>query len=213
MKNLEKLVITDLDGTLTRKSLVLEHCGFLERNGVINTNGAYENWKADMKNEKLIVECAIAYQSELKGKTVESMRAKEFCKEFLNKESNWYDTIVELEGRQSYIISGSADFLVNALCEEIRTYEQYERVYGIGSGYEVLNGVFTGKITVPMFSADKKREVIKNVVSDDVYVVGMGDTLSDMPILERANYKILVEPTAETMKGILRSGIKIDKLI
>lgn len=207
------LVITDLDGTLTNKSLVLEHCGFLEKNGIIDTHGAYQNWKADMKNEKLIVECAIAYQSALKGKTLEDMRAKEFCMEFLQNENNWYDTILELEGRQSYIISGSADFLVRALCAEFRQYEQYERVYGMGSKYEIVDNVFTGKIIVPMFSADTKRQVIKTLVHDDVYVIGMGDTSSDFPILERADYSILVEPTEKTMKEVLKNKIKIDRLV
>ncbi|MGL5962447.1 MAG: haloacid dehalogenase-like hydrolase [Cetobacterium sp.] len=206
------MVLTDLDGTLTKKSLVLEHCGFLEANKVIDTFGAYENWKTDMKNEKLIVECAIAYQQAITGKRLEDLKIDTFCKNFLNNEENWYDTILELEGRNSLIISGSADFLVQALCKEIRSHQQFEMVNGQGSIYELKDGVVTGKIIKPMFSADIKREVIQNVINEDMYIIGLGDTSSDFPIFEVSDYSILVEPTNETLHKIIEKNIKIDRI-
>lgn len=214
MNNKQTIVITDLDGTLTKKSLVLEHCGFLESKGIINTNGAYTNWKKDMKNEKLIVECAISYQSCLVGKTLEEMEVEKFCKEFLHNENNWYDTINQMEGRESHILSGSADFLVTGICKQFNKIEQFERVQGIGSKYEIINGFFTGKITVPMFSADRKQlEINKIVESRNLHIIGMGDTLSDLPILEVADYSILVEPTEETMREVLKKKVKISEMV
>ena len=44
------LYLTDLDGTLTRKSLVLGHAGFLIKKGIIEDTGIYGAWSEDMNN-------------------------------------------------------------------------------------------------------------------------------------------------------------------
>ncbi len=46
-----KLILTDVDGTLTKKSVVLSHAGFLIKKGVIKDDGSYKAWSQDMKNE------------------------------------------------------------------------------------------------------------------------------------------------------------------
>ncbi|MGL5575217.1 MAG: HAD family hydrolase [Sarcina sp.] len=208
------IVITDLDGTLTKGSLVLEHCGHLESLGIIDTKGAFENWNKDKKNEKLITECAISYQSCLQGLELKELDVKNFVKQFLNDTKNWYETIVELEGRESFIVSGSADFLVQELVKQINEVEQYEQVKGFGSVYEVVNNKLTGKIEKAMFHADAKREQIKEIIGQDKnYIIGMGDTFSDKSIFEVANYNILVEPTKETLENLLTTNIKIDRIV
>lgn len=46
MKN---LILTDVDGTLTRKSVVLSHAGFLIEKGIIKDDGSYKAWKKMLK--------------------------------------------------------------------------------------------------------------------------------------------------------------------
>lgn len=209
-----KLILTDLDGSLVKGSLVLEHCGHLEGLGIIDTKGAFENWNKDRKNEKLITECAISYQSCLQGLEVKKLDIENFISKYLANEKNWYDTILELEGRESYIISGSADFLVQELVKQINKVEQYEQVKGFGSIYEEVNGVLTGKIKKAMFHAEAKKQQIKEIIGErKTDIIGIGDTFSDKSIFEVANYNILVEPTKETLEQITLSNIKIHKIV
>lgn len=209
-----KAIITDLDGTLTKGSLVLEHCGHLEAKGIINTNGAFENWNKERKNEKLIIECSIAYQSELIGLSLKELDIENFVSEFLENEKNWYDTIVELEGRESFIISGSADFLVQELVKQLNQIEQYEQVKGFGSIYEIKENVLTGKIEVPMFSAEAKKQKLKDLrMHLDYEIIAIGDTYSDKSLFDYGDYNILVEPTFETLEKLILDGVRIHKII
>ena len=52
MKN---LILTDVDGTLTRKSVVLSHAGFLIEKGIIKDDGSFKAWKKDVKNEIMTI--------------------------------------------------------------------------------------------------------------------------------------------------------------
>ena len=80
MKN---LFITDLDGTLTKKSLVLGHAGFLIEEGIMTDTGIYQAWKEDLKNDKLIVALAEEYRHQIKGKTVKELQVADFVADFL----------------------------------------------------------------------------------------------------------------------------------
>lgn len=209
---MKKIVITDLDGTLTKGSLVLEHCGHLESLGVINTNGAFENWNADRKNEKLITECAIAYQSALAGVPTEKLDTENFVKNFIQNKNNWYQKTLEIANtNETIIISGSADFLVQELCKQLgKNYK------GFGSVYGVEGDKLTGKIKKAMFHADAKREQITEILgtpNKETYVIGMGDTSSDKSIFNVGDYNILVEPTKETLEFMITNQIKIDEIV
>ena len=83
MKN---LILTDVDGTLTRKSVVLSHAGFLIEKGIIKDDGSFKAWEKDVKNESLIVAVAENYRNEITGKTEKEMHAEEFVSQFLENE-------------------------------------------------------------------------------------------------------------------------------
>ena len=80
------LIISDLDGTLTKKSLVLEHYGYLIKNGIVEDDGTYKSWSMDMKNEKLITECAMSYQRAIIGKSINELEVMDFITEFVEIE-------------------------------------------------------------------------------------------------------------------------------
>ena len=209
MKN---LYLTDLDGTLTRKSLVLGHAGFLIERGIIEDTGIYGAWCEDMKNEKLIVALAQDYQRQLNGKRIEDLMVHEFIEDFLGDENNWYNTLEMLVTARNFgddvcLITGSGDFLVKELAEQLD-------FNWFATKYHTENGILTGEIT-GMFADFQKDEVIRNNfdLSEYSVVIGLGDTASDYGIFKHCDVNYLVDPTKETLEKLILKGCKIDKII
>ena len=209
MKN---LYLTDLDGTLTRKSLVLGHAGFLIERGIIEDTGIYGAWCEDMKNEKLIVALAQDYQRQLNGKRIGDLMVHEFIEDFLGDENNWYNTLEMLVTARNFggdvcLITGSGDFLVKELAEQLD-------FNWFATKYHTENGILTGEIT-GMFADFQKDEVIRNNfdLSEYSVVIGLGDTASDYGIFKHCDVNYLVDPTKETLEKLILKGCKIDKII
>ena len=209
MKN---LYLTDLDGTLTRKSLVLGHAGFLIERGIIEDTGIYGAWCEDMKNEKLIVALAQDYQRQLSGKRIEDLMVHEFIEDFLGDENNWYNTLEMLVTARNFgddvcLITGSGDFLVKELAEQLD-------FNWFATKYHTENGILTGEIT-GMFADFQKDEAIRNNfdLSEYSVVIGLGDTASDYGIFKHCDVNYLVDPNKETLEKLILKGCKIDKII
>ena len=209
---MKSLYLTDLDGTLTRKSLVLGHAGFLIERGIIEDTGIYGAWCEDMKNEKLIVALAQDYQRQLNGKRIEDLMVHEFIEDFLGDENNWYNTLEMLVVARNFgddvcLITGSGDFLVKELAEQLD-------FNWFATKYHTENGILTGEIT-GMFADFQKDEVIRNNfdLSEYSVVIGLGDTASDYGIFKHCDVNYLVDPTKETLEKLILKGCKIDKII
>jgi HAD superfamily phosphoserine phosphatase-like hydrolase len=206
------LYLTDLDGTLTRKSLVLGHAGFLIERGIIEDTGIYSAWCEDMKNEKLIVALAQDYQRQLKDKRIEDLMVHEFIEDFLGDENNWYNTLEMLItarnfGEEVCLITGSSDFLVKELAERLN-------FKWFATKYHTENGILTGEIT-GMFADYQKDEVIRNNfdLSEYSVVIGLGDTASDYGIFKHCHFNYLVDPTKETLEKLILKGCRIDRIV
>ena len=209
---MKSLYLTDLDGTLTRKSLVLGHAGFLIKKGIIEDTGIYGAWCEDMKNEKLIVALAQDYQRQLNGKRIEDLMVHEFIEDFLGDENNWYNTLEMLVVARNFgddvcLITGSGDFLVKELAEQLD-------FNWFATKYHTENGILTGEIT-GMFADFQKDEAIRNNfdLSEYSVVIGLGDTASDYGIFKHCDVNYLVDPTKETLEKLILKGCKIDKII
>ena len=206
------LYLTDLDGTLTRKSLVLGHAGFLIERGIIEDTGIYSAWCEDMKNEKLIVALAQDYQRQLKDKRIEDLMVHEFIEDFLGDENNWYNTLEMLItarnfGEEVCLITGSSDFLVKELAERLN-------FKWFATKYHTENGILTGEIT-GMFADYQKDEVIRNNfdLSEYSVIIGLGDTASDYGIFKHCHFNYLVDPTKETLEKLILKGCRIDRIV
>ncbi len=215
INNKRDLIISDLDGTLTNKSLVLEHYGHLIKNNIVEDNGSYKAWSMDMKNEKLIVNCAISYANAIVGKKLSDLDIINFVSAFAFSDDNWYlDVLQELETARDFgntdivIITGSADFLVQPLCE-IMGFDYFATIYK----RDLATDTITGDL-VPMFGDTHKDNCIINNIDLHLYddVVGYGDTSSDYGIFKHCNRNILVKPTRETLENLITKDIKIDKI-
>lgn len=193
------MVVTDMDGTLTKTSIVLDHAGVLIENGIIKDDGSYYAWKDDVKNEKLIVAVAENYRHQLTGMKVSDLMVEEFVTNSLADHKNWYttlDTITNMKncGHEVVILSGSSDFLVEEVARQLG-------FVGVGSHYHTdENGCLTGGVD-GMFHAQAKSDWIEGHVNfDKTEILGFGDTSSDYGIAEHSAEFWLVEPTTQTVE-------------
>lgn len=209
------LIISDLDGTLTNKSLVLEHYGYLINKGIVEDDGSYSAWVNDRKNEKLIVATAMAYQKAITGKRVEDLDVVNFVTEFVADDNNWHLEVMEtLEVARDFgntdivLITGSADFLVQPLCE-ILGFDSFSTIYT----RDLKTGKLDGNV-IGMFAEGQKSECIQKNIDLHLYseVIGYGDTASDFGIFQYCHKNYLVEPTKETLEKLVLKGVKIEKI-
>lgn len=207
-----KLILTDVDGTLTKKSVVLSHAGYLINHKIIKDDGSFKAWSSDMKNESLIVAVAENYRKEIQGKEIKELRVKEFMSGFINNKDNWYPTLKELEAIRTQdnidiiLVTGSSDFLIKELASYLNC--QFK-----ATKYLLENNRLTGNV-IGMFSETQKKEFVQKEVclSHYEYIEAWGDTTSDYGLFQYADYKRLVEPTKETLVNLIQKT-KIDEII
>lgn len=197
-RNLKSIVLSDVDGTLVRGSLVLDHAVWLHAKGIVNLGSLPAQWVADQKNEELIMHLAEAYRGAINGMALRELRVAEYMTYVMNTEAKFYSVLERLKvahaaGEKVILISGSPQFLVG----------YFARHFGftaIGSTYhrsrsQILNGRVTG-----MFTADaKSRAIAKLGLAEYSKVTAYGDTASDMPLLAAATYSVLVDPSPATL--------------
>lgn len=204
---MKKLILTDVDGTLTKKSVVLSHAGYLIEQGIIKDDGSYKAWSQDMKNESLIVAVAENYRSQITGLKESDMQAQTFIAKFFAKTDNWYDTLGRIkdkqkEGYEVCLVTGSSDFLIKHLADILQcNYHATEYL-------KDENGCFTGNVK-GMFSETQKDDCVQWNYNLNEYdeVEAWGDTASDFGLFKHATYKMLVDPTFETLKTLAQKMI------
>ena len=204
-----RLVLSDIDGTLVRGSLVLDHALFLADAGItgVGENALAEmrqygnEWLDDVKNESAIVNLAESYRRNIVGLTVSDLLVPSFLDATFRDPRNFYSTLHHIvkrrrRGSDVWLISGSPDFLV-------QPFAAHYRFSGRGSDYHVdNNNKFTGEITGMMGAAAKRDFIATLDVSSYDYVTGYGDTASDIPLFQTSHYTVLVNPTATTSAAV-----------
>lgn len=195
--NAKYAVLSDVDGTLTRGSLVLDHAIFLHSSNSIDLGDLPQKWRKDPKNEKLIVKLAEKYREQIAGMNEDELRVNEFLDSYESNDNQFYSTLNQLKefkkrGWEVQLISGSPDFLVSNFAER-------NGFFGKGSDYKKdetgkLNGNVDG-----MFGADAKQGFIQKLnIGRFKRVLAFGDTVSDKPLFDNAHHSTLVDPSEET---------------
>lgn len=194
--NPKRVVLSDVDGTVVRGSLVLQHAILLHETGVINLGALPEIWRLDMKNENNITNLAVAYQQAITGMKISDLNVDGFIDSICENSANFYGTLARLvalknAGADVVLVSGSPDFLVG----------NFGARFGFGfaaSKYIAdAEGRLTGQIE-GMFSAPAKRAYVSSLNLAGFDIFAFGDTSSDVPLFEAANYSVLVDPNEET---------------
>lgn len=206
------IVLSDVDGTLVKSSLVLESAVEVHRDGRAFLGDAPERWLADMKNESLIRELAETYREALVGKSMAFVKAEATITRLLADDENFYATLKRLvkhqeDGHEVVLITGSPDFLVKPFAEKFG-FKYFASTYHVDD-----NGCFTGEIEL-MAGAVAKQAVIDSLGLENYsMVIGLGDTASDAPLLAASHQSVLVAPTEETLEVLRAKGIRIDELV
>ncbi|SKC39184.1 HAD family hydrolase [Maledivibacter halophilus] len=213
----------DIDGTLYRNSLMVEHFKKLLKYEVIDpalwhshVKHTYYDWQKRRGNfDDYLLELAKAYIQSLKGLNKNHL-------EFIN------DQVINLKGDKVYrytrariawhkslnhkifFISGGPAYLVE------RMAEKYEATDYCGTKYIVdENNNFTGEI-IQMWDSESKHKAIMNFV--EKYDVDLnksysyGDTNGDYSMLKMLGHPIAINPSKELLKNIKTDEELLEKI-
>lgn len=208
----------DIDGTIFRSSLLVEHFKYLSNENFI-TSSAWEKKVLPLYNkytnreglfETYLDTAAIEYAKAIEGMDIKFLKttAKTVTKE-MNKQT--YKTTTQAidnhkdKGHLVFFISGSPDFLV----EPFSTHFPIDKCYA--SIYQVENKKFNGKIK-PMWDSKSKRETINNLVEkyniDLSKSYAYGDTKGDLSMLEMVGKPRLVNPSYSLLEITKSNNMK-----
>lgn len=195
-KTTNKIVLSDVDGTIVKGSLVLNHACFLHDEGLFDLGDTVRDWKRSKKNEARIQALAESYREAIVGHTIEEIGAKDFVNTLCDDPNNFYSTLERLQkhkmiGSQVYLISGSPSFLLTP----------FARKFGFRSKGTLYHrnddSRFTGVCT-PMYNSESKERYVNSLDLNDKHILALGDTCSDAPLFKVANHSILVAGTRDT---------------
>lgn len=195
------LVLSDIDGTLVRGSLVLDHAVKLHNEGVLDLGDAPARWLAEQKNEELMSALASTYRDAISGRHISDLSINKYLDGVIADPENFYSTLARVSelkeaGAEVHLVSGSPQFLVGNFARRFG-------FTGVGSTYHRLQDFhFTGKVTGMFTRAAKEKYVASLDLDAYDAIVAFGDTASDYPLMAVATHAVLVNPTDETRRAL-----------
>lgn len=203
----------DIDGTLYRNSLMIEHFKKMVKYEVVDpgvwhtsVKSAFIEWRKRVgEYEDYMLELVDIYYEALKGR-------KEADLEFIsNQVINLNGDIVykytrnqilwhQSQGHKVYFISGSPEFLVKKMADKY-AIDGYR-----GTGYLTdAEGRFTGEV-VPMWDSDSKNKAIDEIAAaNDIDLsksYAYGDTNGDYAMLLKVGHPVAINPAKELLENI-----------
>lgn len=204
----------DIDGTLYRDSLLIEHFKKLIRYELIDSRewsehleGTYKNWDKRQGNyDDYLHEISDQYVEAITGlekhyidfasEQVIKLKADRVYK-YTRSKIKWHKEM----GHIVIFISGSPDFLVE------RMAKKYEVDDCVGSEYVIVDGRMTGDV-IPMWDSESKNKAIDefiekyNISMEDSYAYG--DTNGDVTMLSRVGNPIAINPSRELLQNLAK---------
>lgn len=213
----------DIDGTIFRDSLMIEHYKLLVKNKLVDESNyfgelkyKYQNWQQRNGDyDEYLLEVADIYVEALKNVSKDDIdyMAKRVIEMKSNKVYTYTrDAIKEhLEkGHYVFIISGSPDFLVKRMGEKLNVTKSIGSIYLINE-----NNHFSGKV-IPMWDSKSKIKAIKNLEKE--YMLDLdnsyayGDTTGDYGMFEMVGNPIAINP-AKRLFNKIKSNEEMSKKI
>lgn len=209
-----KAAFFDIDGTLFRNSLLIEHFKKLIKYEVIDiavwieeVRDPFHNWSFRQGDyEMYLLDVSRAFKNSLKGKDTQVI---EFISNQVIK-MNWEKTYVytrqrlnwhQDQGHAVFFISGSPDFLVS------RMAEKYNATDYRASIYTMEKDLFTGEV-IPMWDYESKEKALQELVGlygvdlDSSYAYG--DTSGDLTMFRMTGHPIAMNPNQKLFEEILK---------
>jgi HAD superfamily hydrolase (TIGR01490 family) len=203
----------DIDGTLHRDSLMMEHFKRLIRYEIIDpqywynhAQKAFQNWDKRMGNyEDYLLEVAEIYLNSMKGQNrhyidfivnqvIETKGDRVY--RFTRDRIYWHKE----QGHRVIFISGSPDYLVERMAEKFGADDFRATEYVVDNDYN-----FTGEIK-RMWDAHSKSAALEELV--ETYDIDLhrsyayGDTKGDLSMLKAVAYPVAINPAKELLLEI-----------
>ena len=213
----------DIDGTIYRDSLLIEHFKMLVKYEFIDINSwtgrvkeKFSKWESRRGNyDDYLLELVETYVDALKNLKEEDMDfiAKRVIELKGNKVYRYTREKIEehrKKGHKIIIISGSPDFLVEKMAKKYGA-DDYT-----GAKYKVdKNGIFTGEV-VPMWDKKRKKKEIdrfcKKYNIDLLKSYAYGDTTGDLTMFKNVGFPIAINPAMELIKKVKKDKELFDKI-
>lgn len=213
MKAKNTAAFFDIDGTLYRDSLMIEHFKKLLKYEVLdealwhtNVKHTYENWKKRRGNyDDYLIELVEIYQDALTG--LEKSKMDFVTNQVINLKGDkvYMYTRNKIEehkeqGHLVFFVSGSPDYLVS------RMAKLYGITDSIGTKYYVdADGRYTGEVGA-MWNAENKQKAINCFVKQyDVDLqksYSYGDTNGDISMFRMTGNPVAINPTRELINQL-----------
>lgn len=218
MKNRNIAAFFDIDGTIFRNSLMIEHFQKLMTYEIIDpviwytrVKKVYLEWEKRFGDfEQYLEILAAVYLEELKGVDkdyIEFIAAHvievngDMVYKYSRNQIEWH----KKQGHKVFFISGSPDFLVSKMAEK------YEVTEYRGSHYKVdEDNKFTGKL-IPMWDSEsKQREINKLILKYNVDLknsYAYGDTVGDLSMLRMMGNPVAMNPNRPLLDALKKDEI------
>lgn len=203
----------DIDGTIFRNSLMIEHFKKLVTFEIIDeviwhskVKGPYREWEKRYGNfEEYLEILAEVYLDELKGvdkQIVEFIAANvierngDMVYKYSRNMIKWHQE----QGHKVFFISGSPDFLVKEMSEKYKADEYRGTTYCIDE-----NNKFTGEIVRMWDSVSKERALSELIEKYDINLeesYAYGDTTGDLSMLKMMGNPVAINPNLELLNSI-----------
>ena len=216
---MKKVAIFDIDGTIFRSSLLIELVNVLIEQGNFDESARKEyerehkHWlsrKGDY--ESYIMAVVKSFMEHIKGVHYGDFdKAAETVIERYSEHTYRYtrDLIKELKKEGYYLlaISHSPKTVLDKFCEKLGFDKSYGMLYELGP-----NDCFTGKRMEEPAILNKANIVKRAVEKEGLTLkdsVGVGDTESDIPLLEMVEKPICFNPNMKLYKHARRNGWEV----
>ncbi|SFH53700.1 HAD-superfamily subfamily IB hydrolase, TIGR01490 [Tindallia magadiensis] len=208
----------DIDGTLHRDSLMMEHFKRLIRYEIIDPHywyshaqKAFRNWDKRMGNyEDYLLEVAEIYLKSMKGQNkhyidfiVEQVidTKGDRVYRFTRDRIYWH----KQQGHHVFFISGSPDYLVEKMAEKYRVEAYRATQYLVDD-----ENNFTGEI-VQMWDSESKKKAMADIIQkyqiDLAESYAYGDTKGDLSMLQAVGNPVAINPAKELLTEIKRNDL------
>ena len=200
----------DIDGTLYRDSLMIEHFKKLLKYEVLdealwhsNVKQTYEDWQKRRGNyDDYMEELAKIYHNAMKGlakkkvdfisdQVIDLIGDKVYM--YTRNRIEWHKEM----GHSVFFVSGSPDYLVH------RMADRYGATDSIGSHYRIdADGRYTGEVEAMWDSQNKVRALLELVAKYEIDLdasFAYGDTNGDLSMFYRVGNPIAINPTRELL--------------
>ncbi len=206
----------DIDGTLYRNSLMIEHFKKMVKYEVVDPNlwhtsvkAAFVEWRKRVgEYEDYMLELVDIYYEALKGRRAADLEFisnqvihlhGDIVYKYTRNRIHWHQSM----GHKVFFISGSPDFLVSKMAGKYNI-DGYR-----GTGYHLDDkGCFTGEVT-PMWDSESKNKAIDGFVKafqiDLAQSYAYGDTNGDLSMLSKVGHPIAINPAKELLLSIRKN--------